>query len=314
MAFSMTQARRYHVYGLLVASDVAFSSVAEAPEEARAADLTISLVNEGRFRPRATGAKVDADEWIAYDVLADGSVYIRIASVFEAIVDRDGRRAICVPVGTPDELAFEANLLNFMASTALTLQGEETLHATVVEWDGKAIGLLGPSGAGKSTLAAYLVGRRAELVTDDMLRVQFTESGVCAYPGPHRLKLFEEPAQRYLPEAHRRGSFNALSGKSMIEPRAGTSLERRPLAALFWLGDESRQSEVTVKRLEGAELAKTLIGSAMSFRYQAPDRLARQLKFSERLARALPIYALIYPRQFEIMDRVYQCIDDTVKG
>ena len=96
---------------------------------------------------------------------------------------------------------------------------------------GEIFGFLGPSGAGKSTLAAFLLTEGATLVTDDMLRVTFAEGEVMAYPGPHRLKLFEETALRFLPNAASDGSFNRLSRKIMVEPashrEAATPAARR---------------------------------------------------------------------------------------
>ena len=42
----------------------------------------------------------------------------------------------------------------------------------------------------------------------------------------------------------------------------------------------------------------------MNLRYQAIDRLARQMAFAERLAANVPVHALRYPRTFAAMDRV----------
>ncbi|MFZ2995279.1 HPr kinase/phosphorylase [Sphingobium sp.] len=48
----------------------------------------------------------------------------------------------------------------------------ETLHATSVAIDGRAILLCGPSGTGKSDLALRLIDRGATLVSDDYTLVQ----------------------------------------------------------------------------------------------------------------------------------------------
>ena len=140
----------------------------------------------------------------------------------------------------------------------------------------------------------------------DLLRLSFGDNGVSAYGGPYRLKLFDETAERYLPKAHRRGQFNALSGKSMVEPDFTAPRNPRDLAALFHLAEPpgGGWQEISVRRLSGAELARTLIASTMNHRYESPERLARQLKFAARVARALPVYALGYPRRFDVMDEV----------
>ncbi len=143
-------------------------------------------------------------------MLGDGGVYMKSSEVFEAVISADGRTAICRMLGDVEQRAFEANLLNFIVSASLTLHGEETLHATVLEMDGRAVGLLGPSGAGKSTLAAYLISRGADLITDDMLRVSFTDDAILAYPGPYRLKLLDQPGHRLPARCRGRRTFQRV--------------------------------------------------------------------------------------------------------
>ena len=154
-----------------------------------------------------------ADDWLRHALLADGSVWIRNDEIFEMVVSPDGRHVTCAKLGEADDTSFEAALLNFAISISLTLQGEEPLHATVIELSGQAIGLLGASGAGKSTLAAALIAEGADLVTDDMLRLTFAGNEALAHRGPYRLKLYGEPARRLLPAAAEHGYFAKSHGK-----------------------------------------------------------------------------------------------------
>jgi len=233
---------------------------------------------------------------------------MKSSDVFEATISANGRTAICRMLGDVEQRAFEANLLNFVVSASLTLQGEETLHATVLEMEGRAVGLLGQSGAGKSTLAAYLISHGADLVTDDMLRVSFAGDTILAHPGPYRLKLLDQPATGFLPDAVADGHFNALSGKIMVRPRREPRSHRAPsrLAALFHLGDpdDDTIAEVSSARLSGLELAKTLMSSAMDTRYAGSSRMEHQMRFVARVADLLPVHALRYPRTVAALDGV----------
>ena len=81
--------------------------------------------------------------------------------------------------------------------------------------------------------------------------------------------------------------------------------------ALFWLGDppgQPRSDDVSATRLAGTELIRVLTASTGNSRNHARDRLARQLKFAERVARSIPVYALCYARRYALLDRVLEQI------
>jgi len=299
---------RYVVYGLVVASSFSLSSVDESDDPT--ADATISLVlgSPEYFRAMTEGLALEPDDWFQHLVLPDGAIYLRVNEILQAVISADGRQAVCAKLADVDDSSFEANLLNFVLSSSLTLRGEEPLHATVVDLGGRAVGLMGPSGAGKSTLAAFLIGQGAKLVTDDILRLTFADGLSFAHAGPHRLKLFDETAERFLPEAMSDGHWNAMSGKIMVRPHAPMAGRRAPypLAALFWLGDAVPEvvAGVTSARLAGIDLARAITASAMNIRYYAPERLTRQLQFAERVAHSVPVHALRYARSYPLLERV----------
>ncbi len=314
--------RRYIVYGLVVDSAFPLATVPEAADRKAAADICIELASDEFFRARAEGLPPPAadDDWIHYSVLAEGSVYIVVRNILRTVVSADGRQAGCAWADGADRTAFEANFLNFVLSTALTLQGEEPFHATVLDLGGRVIGLLGPSGAGKSTLAACLIGRGADLVTDDMLRLELHGARALVHAGPYRLKLHRDSAERFLPGAAQRGYFNLVTEKILVQPRPDLPSGGAPrqLAALFWLGDvpagDSAGHGARADRMSGLALARALIASAMNIRYHAPDRLERRLRFVERVAKVLPVYALAYKRDFAIMDRVAEEIGRVMRA
>ena len=305
---SMTRLHGYHVYGMVVASDVELGSLeacnaAASQSAASQSTVTLGMGSADFFRGIIEGLTFDPQDWFQQAVLADGALYMRCEDLLECVVSADGRRVAWGRLGDAEPVSFEAHLLNFALSAALLQQGEEPLHATVVDLEGRTIGLLGESGAGKSTLAAFLIAQGGELVTDDMLRLTFTADAVLAHRGPNRLKLFDEPARRFLPSAVSRGHFNPLSGKLMFqlsgaprEPR-----EARPIAALFHLGEAP---DVSLTRVRGAELVKAILSSTMNTRLHTPARLARQFGFAERLARLLPVYEAGYPRAYPALEQV----------
>lgn len=304
---------RYRVYGIGVESDVELGSLETHGAGTSETAVTLRIETADFFRNLAEGLTFDPQDWFQQTVLADGALYIRCEGLLECVVSADGRRIVWRRLGDAELVSFEAHLLNFALSAALLQQGEEPLHATVVDCGGWTVGLLGESGAGKSTLAAFLIAQGGELVTDDMLRVAFAAGAVLAYPGPNRLKLFEEPARRFLPSAVSRGHFNPLSGKLMFQPAGAPRGARppRPLSALFHLGEAP---DVSLARIRGAELVKAILSATMNTRLHTPARLARQFSFAERLARLLPVYEVGYPRAYPALEQVAAKIREAVES
>jgi hypothetical protein len=292
---------RYAVYGLTVESAFPLGTLPSAGDER--ADVRLLRAPTGTF----AGFAADASEgtWYRRELLPDGSIYLAVPDVLQAMISADGRTARCAPAPTGDPRAFEANVLNFVLTAALTLQGEEPLHATVVRLDDRAIGFLGDSGAGKSTLAAFLLAGGAELVTDDMLRIVYDDGGVMAYRGPPRLKLFDEQARLLLPAAARDAAFNPMSGKLLVEA-ASSHEDRFPLAALFWL-DEAAPI-VAVRRVQGVEAIRILLASTLHRDHRPTERTERQLRALQRLARSVPLFALAYPRRHELLPAVADAV------
>ena len=254
---------------------------------------------------------MERDDWLILRAFASGAMKLEWKDWLTLWVDPDGRTVHYRVREQTYPTAFEAYIANFAISAALLLQGEETLHSTVVAFEGCGIGLLGESGAGKSTLAAHLIGLGGELVTDDMLRITETDGVVYAEPGQPRLKLFEETARRHYPVGDNQGRWNPVSEKYLFDTDDLTRpRERRQLDVLLWLtvSETGQGDAVACQRLTGLELFKVLTGSTMNSKLQTPDRLARQLRYTKWVAGQLPVYALRYPRRHDIFPEVVAAI------
>ena len=312
--------RRYRVYGITLASELPHN----LPDEPGATSPTVELrvAQPHAFRRRAGDVAPNSNDYIQHQILADGSLHIRWEDWLELLVSPDGKSVLCGNRSGLALEAFDAYLTNFAVSAALLQQGEEPLHATVVETGDRAVGLVGPSGTGKSTLAAHLINRGWELLTDDMLRVTFDGDSAFAHPGPCSLKLFKESAERYLQDAACCGHFNPthsqvgnpLNGKLIFPTRQGAALRTaRRLSALFHLAypsDDSKLDRVSVTPLAGQDLFKAMLSSTMNARHHSPARLQRQFRFTERMIKAIPVYRLDFPRRHDVMndvaDQLYQ--------
>lgn len=301
---------RYSVYGITLVCDLPLSLPHGAGENGEDIVVTLEVAGSWAFRSVLQDLPLDPNDWLHYAVLENGELYVRWAQWFDFLVSTSGRRVLCRSLSNVALESFEAYLTNFAVSAALVQLGEEPLHSTVVDIGGRAIGLLGSSGAGKSTLASYLIDRGGKLLTDDLLRVTMEGGDAFAHPGPYRLKLFKQAADRYLRSAANpaRSSLGEKLIYELGDPKMARSARR--LSALFRLDAPTIGSDggVTLEQLTGLGLFKTICASTMNSRLHTPARLTRQFRFAERIARALPVYRLTYPRNFEVFSLVAEQI------
>jgi hypothetical protein len=311
---------RYGVYGVDVMSNVPL--VLAHDVFGQGADVRVVLeLGDGEGFPAETQAHklLGDDGWFRHVVLGDGSVYMRWEGLFDFIITANGQRIRCRRLFDCEVESFEAYLTSFAISAALIQQGEEPLHASVVATARGVAGLIGPSGAGKSTLAAHLISRGDDLLTDDMLRVEFRDKVALAFPGPRRIKLFKEPAQMFFKWQLALGRFNPMSEKFIFQTAPGSdgSMAPQPLSALYfldWPCEHVDQKSISVERLSGVELFKTIAASTFNSRLNTPDRLSRQFRFAERLAATVPVYRLTYPRDYNRLEQVADLIDRTISA
>jgi len=302
---------RFSVYGITLVSNLPLRLPYAAGENCAKVVVVLEAAGSAAFRSVPHDLPLDPNDWVLHAILENGDLYMRWAEWFDFLVSADARRIVCRNLSNVPLESFEAYLTNFAVSAALVQLGEEPLHATVVDISGRAIGLLGTSGAGKSTLASYLIDRGGDLLTDDMLRVTIENGEALAHPGPNRLKLFEEAANRYLQNGANPARWSPL-GEKLIYELGDPKMARpaRRLSALFRLDAPTTGSDggVTLEQLRGLELFKAISASTMTTRLHTPARLARQFRFAERLARMLPVYRLSYPRNFDVFRQVAEQI------
>lgn len=297
----------YRVYGLTLMSDMRLT-LPQACAERSDLDKVVRLETAGAEKmPLASDAKLDPELWFEQRFFSNGTLYLYWKDWFDFVVSAGGGCVSCRNLSDRPLELFDAYLTNFAVSAALVQQGEETLHATVVDIGERAIGLLGACGAGKSTLASFFRSRGADIVTDDMLRVDIGNEAVLAHPGPHRLKLFREPAELFLPQTSQSGRWSPVGGKFIYDLGDPTKARQaRRLTALYYLQapDQTDNKSVVLERLAGLDLFRTIGGSTMVNGLDRPGRPERHFRFVKRLANRLPVYRLTYPRSFDIFDEV----------
>ena len=152
----------YHAYGLIIAAPLALPELMPAE---RAAEVTIEFGRVDRSRLEVVGEKQ------LFSIDAVGACYAYEGA--GAFFVRDGSKITVEPDPNGDERTLRLCLLGPALSLVLYQRGRFVLHGSAVAIRGRAIGFLGGSSWGKSTLAAACHRLGHEMITDDVLVIDF---------------------------------------------------------------------------------------------------------------------------------------------
>ncbi len=302
----------YNVYGCSVRSYMPLAYPEASPDKSLP---TIELVpgSASLFaRARKLGGVLAEQDEISERVdVEDGSIYLRWFDHFEFLIVDGGTRICWRALNDSPTESLHYHLLGPVLSYAMLMHGIEPLHATALDLNGRAVGLLGQSGAGKSTLAAAFLNAGYKLLTDDVLVLTRGRTSWLAYPGLPRLKLYKDMA---------RLMFGKVSGTAMnrwttkeILPVPG---DRHPNKAIpmhaFYILSRSDASAVLTRRCTGKRALIHLLRHTYNSMVTDPERLKRQLQFCTALATETPISFLFYPHKEKMLGAVVSRIIEEV--
>jgi hypothetical protein len=309
MTLPAIELRSYRVYGLRLRTSLMLTFPAEPPEAAGDPDVEIREDSAGLLAGALehSGLAPDREAWTQHARLADGSTYVRWEDLFHFLIPADGRHIVYGPLGDASEESIQTYLLGQVLSYALTKQGHEPLHATVVVIGGRAVGFLGESGMGKATLAAAFLKTGATLLTDDLLRLAPHGAGYLAFPGPPRIKLLPHAAKELVSWRWNGSPMNPLGEKLVIPlPASRIALEPVPLAALYALSEpladgsgEADPDAIIIRHLSQREAMIEILAHTYNKRVLDHARLIRQFQAAQVVASAVPVRVLSYPRRLE---------------
>jgi hypothetical protein len=260
-------------------------------------------------------APADADrrDWFVHRRLRGGATFVRWRGLFEFLISRDGRRIEWrrLPGATPE--AFTSYLLSQVLSFSLLARGTEPLHASVVEVPGGAIGFLGGPAGGKSSLSAAFVRAGHRLVTDDLLALARDGGSYRVQLGVPRIKLYPRVARELLGFRDGVGRRMNPHTTKLILPLPRSRRARQPpvLTALYVL---ARGPAIRVRPLTRGDALLAIVRASFNTVHIDRRRLARQFASATRLAHAVPVRRLTYPRRLSLLPRVRAAILTDLAG
>lgn len=175
-------------------------------------------------------------------------------------------------------------------------------HVSAVSLAGAAIAFTGESGAGKSTMG-YEWQRQfgAELISDDLARIDAKHSPPLIYPGLARVKLWPDALQEFSLSSD--GLSRELHGRDKYFLEDVTRAKRPlPLSALILLESDSDLTEPRIQVLRGSQ--RLIAARASLYRPEIAGLLnSESVLTSDLLAfcASVPIYQFVRPRQLGLL-------------
>ena len=302
----------YRLYGLAVASP--FDLPCPPARMVRRADVRLRPGAADRFArlaPRGSSSHPDRD-WFSCRRLQSGGTHLRWSGLFDFLVSADGHdiRYRAHRRATAESLS--AYLLGQVLSFSLLAFGVEPLHGTVVVVDGEAVGFLGDCGHGKSTLGAAFLRLGHPILTDDLMVLARTGAGYAVHPGIPRLKLFPSVARRVLGVEPAATRLNDGTSKRILPLADGQAFRGpAPLRALYALSEPGRgrtAGRIEIAPLSAGAACLELIRNTFNTIVLDRARLARQFAFASRVAAAVPVRRLTYPRSLPRLPEVCEAV------
>lgn len=319
--------RRYRILGLTVETDVTFRT--HLHTAASSPDLRFFLTrgpkppawpvpSESSFE-----SPVRIDSGLPYMSLHQGSGgdLLRFSEVADYYLT-DGEIR-CHLVDPEYAYMIEVHFLGTVLSYWLERQGIPVLHASAVSVDGRAVAFLGTNKAGKSSLSIALMQRGHPLLSDDLVGLQTTASGIEARPGFPSMRMWPDLAQHVagkrwqeLPLAHPR--FDKRRTPVGPEGFGRFIDEVQPFACLYLperAGDDGAAPEIRIESVPpGEAIFEFLQESFLPRITQAAGLAPGRLKVFSRLTGRVPVRRIVYPAGFQHLPEVSARILEDLAG
>ena len=301
-----TTAAKYQLYGVTVASAIALPGVRRSSSHgpprisielgaAAAGDRLTAFHNW-----RAPGRR--SRPWLSIGRFADG-YRLRFPDLADFDVSTAGDRITCRPVARLAGATLRHLLLDQVLPLALSRSGHLVLHASAVHIPRLgSVAFVGPTGCGKSTLAAALGLRGCQVLTDDCLVVDHTETSKkkprsMAVPGYPGLRLWRDAARGLGLERDAVASVAHYTGKRRLLT-AAMKFRASPsrICALFVLG-RRRQPNEPARMGTFESRARFMSLAPFTYIMDVEDRrqLSQMFRSLATLAAHVPIVRLSVP-------------------
>jgi hypothetical protein len=287
-------AKTYSLHGLHVRSEIA---LAERISNGGNPDLDVHWGQQKVIPVEAPAGRVlalrDPDVGGCTIVETESGHTIRFSGECDFRISPD-RRSVLVDFAPDFDRGFVPIVLagNVLASL-LGLQGKCVLHASGVHRDGWTLAIVGASGVGKSTLAALFCAAGAQLVSDDLLRIDTNGGHPRCYTGTAQIRLRPKAAELadLFPLDARELTAD---GRIAVSPPQAQGPTFDLDAALFPLPSR-RARLLQVRRLPKKDALLSLLRYPRVLGWQEAALIRRHFEICAEIAERVPVFEATIP-------------------
>jgi len=290
------------ISGEVVASDISLEEYGPTLTLDRQADTTITLrlaaaIEQSALRENDIVNAHDIEGTPFLTVAKrDHGYRIRAHGYADFDIEANRRDVLCLPVpGCPESIMAQL-FVDRVLPNAVSRAATPAFHSSVIAHQGRAAMFMGDPGLGKSTLASALCPP-GEWVCDDSAVLRVQNDRIEVHASYSFARLFDDSLGAVGGEQNDRAS--ARNHKWRLQRRTASGPQE--VALIFSLASDGPLRLKRKTRRDGVtELARHL------YRLDPSDRsaLLEEVGSLDRIARAVPIYDLHFPRDYNALPDV----------
>ena len=256
------------------------------------------------------------DEWTQinyYFTMKENEILFQVPDVATFLI-KEGKKIIVSPESDANEDQLRLYLLGTCMGVILMQRKTLPLHGSVIAIDGKAYAIVGDSGAGKSTLASAFLNQGYQLLTDDVIAVQFDENNIpIVIPSYPQQKLWQESLDHFGVNSDQLRPLFARETKFSVPVESKFHSEPLQLAGIFELV-KSEDNHVQISTIEGLDrLHKLYYHTYRNFMIEPMGLMEWHFKTSTNIVSNLNLYQLQRPVSSFTVDELQNLILDNIK-
>ncbi|MES2355950.1 MAG: hypothetical protein V4568_16425 [Pseudomonadota bacterium] len=295
----MTKLYRYHMFGLVVVSDMVFPELAPGDPN-KEPDVSI---RQGHVAVDGLpGGAIQGP--FCYTTTEPKQFWLTVPEIARYQVN-EGREIVVDPFPDVDEASIRVFLLGSCMGALLMQRGLLVLHGNAIRIGDNCFVCVGPSGIGKSTLAAAFLQRGHDVLADDVVAVN---DNCEAIPGFARLKIWQDAADQLKISTEGLRRIRPGIDKFDMPLREGFKSSPLPIKWVYVLQVHNQQ-EFSLQKVTGMDRFTPLRNNTYRFRYLIGMELKpRHLKLCGELAGKIHLARLRRPEKIFKLDELVDII------